>query len=119
VQDIAFQGDGHFCKRHSLLRLLRHVFVYLFHFDCAPSPAFLPLSSSSSAIIFFLFYSFVVVGPNNDVQMLTTQLIGCGFFSGGLAAAITCPLDVVKTRMQVNDFARNLVFFNVIIFLRT
>eukprot|EP00897_Mesotaenium_endlicherianum_P004364 jgi/Mesen1/3956/ME000209S02967 len=41
------------------------------------------------------------VGPEAGVRQLVAANFGAGVLAGTLAAAITCPLDVVKTRRQI------------------
>lgn len=38
----------------------------------------------------------------------------CGSFSGGLAAALTCPFDVAKTRIMLDRQARSVGFYSTI-----
>lgn len=44
-----------------------------------------------------------VLGKTSDKDLPFFTYLISGGFSGGLSAALTCPLDVIKTRIQVQD----------------
>ncbi len=42
-----------------------------------------------------------VAGPEPNVYSVLGANFAAGVLAGGLAAAVTCPLDVAKTRRQI------------------
>jgi len=49
-----------------------------------------------------------------DIKIMPMQSAFCGSISGGIAAAITTPLDVIKTRLMLGKDKNGFIYENAV-----